>query len=352
LVELTRQKVVEAPRSAARWGRLGMVLRAHAFAGESNFCFEQAERLDPQEPRWPYYRGLTTVQTDPAAGLACLRRAVERLGDGPLGPRFRLVEVLLEQGELEEAASQLDLVRQRDPAHPRGRLLQARLACARQDWKGALAGLEGCWDDRHTRRQAHRLAALAWQRLGEPGRAGQMLARAKEGPEDVPWADPLVEEVDRLTVGLQPRLNHALVLERQGQVDEAIGLLQQLVRERPREATAWALLGQVHRRQNQLVPAEQALARAVEVDGGNVEGWFYLGVVRVFLGRKHQAAAAFREAIRLKPDHALAHYNLGICLKDAGDRDGARRALQEALRCQPDDALARKALADLAPGSK
>jgi tetratricopeptide (TPR) repeat protein len=349
LVEQARQKVVEGPESAQAWGRLGMVLRAHGLADESSFCFLQAERLDSREPRWPYYRGLTLVLTEPAEGLACLRRAVERLGDGPLEPRFRLAEVLLEQGEAEEAAGQVEAALRREPAHPRGRLLQARLAFARGDWKGALANLDGCLEDERTRRQAHLLAAEACQRLGDTARAERLLARGRGLPEDGAWADPLVEEVEELAVGARQRLRRAGLLAREGRSGEAIQVLQQVVRDHPREVLAWVRLGQALRGQNELVPAEQALARAVELGPEHVEAWFQLGVVRVLLGRKGAAAGAFREAVRLKPDHTLAHYNLGVCLKDTGDSAGARRAFAAALRCQPDYAPARKALAGLAP---
>jgi cytochrome c-type biogenesis protein CcmH/NrfG len=346
LVASAREELLAEPRSAARWGRLGMVLRAHGFAGESSFCFEQAQRRDPAEPRWPYYRGLTLVLTEPAEGLACLRRAVERLPDA-VEPRFRLIEVLVQQGDQAEAASQLAEALDRAPRHPRGRLLRARLASARQDYKGVLAALEGCWEDVHTRRQAHLLGAEAWQRLGDGARAEKLLLLSREMPEDVPWLDPLVEEVDRLIVGVRPRLSRAALLERQGQPAGAIELLQQVVREHPREVLAWVLLGQMLRRQNDLAGAQQALEHAVAADPDHVEAWFHLGVVRVFLGRKKEAAGAFQEATRLKPDHTLAHFNLGICRKDTGDPGGARQAFEAALRCQPDYAPARKALDEL-----
>jgi cytochrome c-type biogenesis protein CcmH/NrfG len=346
LVSTARQELLAEPRSAARWGRLGMVLRAHGFAAESNFCFEQAERRDPDEPRWPYYRGLTLVLTEPGEGLACLRRAVKGLEGAP-EPRFRLIEVLLQQGEQAEAAQQLGEALRRAPGHPRGRLLRARLAGARQDWKGALAALEGCWEDVHTRRQAHLLGAEACQRLGEGARAEKLLARSREMPEDVPWLDPLVEQVDGLIVGVRRRLSQADLLERQGRSGDAIALLQRVVREHPREVSAWVLLGQVLRRRDDLAGAERALERAVAAGRDHVEAWFQLGVVRVFLGRKKEAAHAFREAARLKPDHTLAHFNLGICLKDTGDPTGARQAFEAALRCQPDYAPARKALGEL-----
>jgi cytochrome c-type biogenesis protein CcmH/NrfG len=351
LVESARQDVLADPRSARRWGRLGMVLRAHDYGGEANACFEEAERLDPREPVWPYYRGLTLALTDPEGGAACLRRAVERMGDGELTPRFRLVEVLLEQGELDEADRIVRQATARAPEHPRGRLLQARLALARQDGKGAVAALQGCWDDPHARRQARLLAAGAWQRLGEPARAAEAQAQAGRLPPDLPWPDPLVEEVERLVVGVRARLTWAGGLHQQGRTDESVRLLGQVVEDHPREVAAWVLLGQMLRQTRDLPGAERAFTRAVELDPENVDGWFGLGAVRLDR-RPREAAAALREAVRLKPDHTLAHYLLGVCLKSSGDSEGARQAWRDALRCQPDHEPTRKALADLGGGAK
>src|SRR5439155_25639345 len=44
-VEESRAAVRQTPRSAAAWGRLGMVLVVHDFHGEANRCFAEAERL-------------------------------------------------------------------------------------------------------------------------------------------------------------------------------------------------------------------------------------------------------------------------------------------------------------------
>lgn len=284
--------------------------------------------------------------TDPRQGLACLRRAVERMGGDQIMPRCRLVEVLIEQGELDEADRVLERVTARAPGHPRGRLLRARLALARRDGEGAVAALQGCWDDEHTRRQAHRLAAEARQRMEDPARAARHQARAAELPQDVPWPDPLVEDVERLVVGLRARLDLAGALSQQGRTDEALGVLEQLAQDHPREPRVWLLLGQTHQRRRALADAERSFARAVELDRGGVEAWFGLGVARLERSPR-EAADAFREAARLKPDHTRAHYLLGVCLKLRGDRRGARAALDQALRCQPDHAPARKALDEL-----
>src|SRR5438270_5558930 len=98
-IDAARAEVRAAPRSAATWGRLGMVLRAHDFAAEANACFAQAERLDASDPRWPYLHGLTVALTDRDAAIPLLQRAADRSPFNPT-PRLRLAEVLLQQGRL------------------------------------------------------------------------------------------------------------------------------------------------------------------------------------------------------------------------------------------------------------
>src|SRR5262245_23756992 len=68
-VEVAQADVRAKPRSAAAWGRLGQVLRAHNFGDAANVCFARAEQLDPTEPRWPYLQGATLALTDRDAAI-------------------------------------------------------------------------------------------------------------------------------------------------------------------------------------------------------------------------------------------------------------------------------------------
>src|SRR5262245_34900950 len=65
------------PRSGAAWGQLGMVLRAHRLDAEASGCFDQAAALDPDSPRWAYFRADLLLAQDFNAALPPLRRAVE-----------------------------------------------------------------------------------------------------------------------------------------------------------------------------------------------------------------------------------------------------------------------------------
>lgn len=345
LLEASRREVLAHPRSGSRWGRLGMVLRAHGYGDEANECFAEAERLDPREPAWPYLRGLTLVLSDPTGGTACLRRAVERMDARDVMPRFRLVEVLLEQGQLDDATRHLDQALAADARHPRGRLLRARLALTGQEPKKAIEALDGTWDDPHARRQARLLAVQAWQQDGDAAQAERLQREASDLPPDFPWRDPYVEDVERLAVGVRTRLAQAVALRQQGRGPEAIRLLELVVQRQPNQVAAWVLLGQMRRETGNVGAAETAYRRAVQLDPGNIDAWFGLGVVA--LDRPREAAVAFRKVVAQKPDHTLAHYLLGESLKKMEDWDAARKALNAALRCQPDHEPSVKALAEV-----
>jgi cytochrome c-type biogenesis protein CcmH/NrfG len=346
VIEAARDKVHKQPTSARAWGLLGMVLRAHDFGAEANVCFEQAERLDPADPRWPYLRGLTLVMTDPAAGIPCLERACARPGADEIAPRLRLAEVLLEQGRLDEAQVHLDDVLRREPDNCRARLGLGRLALLRGQWQTALDQTAQCVDDVHAPRLAHALRAEALRHLGQPERARDEQRRADAAPEDQLWPDPFVEETMRLQVGLRAHLRQAAALFKEGRRMEAVQVLDEAARRHPESTAAWLQLGDSWRQMGEMGPAEQAFRMAVQADPESAEAWFDLGCVQA-RDRPRQAADSFRRAIRLKPDHALAHYNLGHRLKELGDPAGAADEFRAALRCRPDYAPAREALAAL-----
>ncbi len=347
VLQQAEQGVRTQPRSASAWGHLGMLLRAHSFAAEANYCFQQAEQLDSTDSRWPYYRGLTLVLTEPTAGIDCLQRAVH-LQQGEYAPAvYRLVEVLLEQGRFDEADHWLQHATQHWSDEPRGRLLQARLAGIRQDWAAVVQLLTPWLHDPRSRKQAHQLTAEAQRRLGALAQADQLAELAQSLPDDLPAEDPYVLAVERLRVGLPIRLAEAAALEQQGQVEAALTLLQHLSQAYPTQAAPVLQQGLLLRRLRRYQLAEQALHRAVTLDPDSVEARFALGTVRVYLGQLPLAIEAFQQVVRRKPDHTLAWHNLGICHKQLGDRSAARRAWETAVRIQPDYAPSRAALEEL-----
>jgi tetratricopeptide (TPR) repeat protein len=341
-IEAARRDVWWKPRSAAAWGRLGQLLRAHGYVPQSNDCFAQAERLAPDEPRWPYLHGAGLQSADPEAAIGHLQRAVALCGGVPDAPQLTLAEVCLQQGRFDEAEQQFHQVLGRDPGNARAHLGLGRLACERRNPRDALGHLEQAASSRLTQKAARLLLAQAYQQLGDTAAAGRERARALDLPDDPPWPDPFQEEVQDMMIGKQARLARLQTLHRQGRDAEALELARQLEKDYP--DVYWLVEGRGQMSRGDLAAAERALRKAVELAPDSVEAQFDLGTV-LFEQRNYPAAAdCFRKVTELEPSHGAAYLRLGRCLEAQGDRAGALRAFQAAVRYVPQQAEAHREL--------
>jgi tetratricopeptide (TPR) repeat protein len=345
-IEKERQAVLQSPRSADAWGRLGQVLSAFNYRAEALTCLAQAERLAPREPRWPYLQGILLVLDNADAAIPRFRRAAELCGDEPEVVRIRLCETLLTQGHLDEAEEGFRRLLDGDPKHPRAHLGLGRLAVQRQRWDEALTHLRAAAADRRTARAASIALAELHQRRGHAAAAAQLRQRVEHLPADPPWPDPFVAETQRLHVGKRARLIESNVLLKEGRFDEAIRALVRLTQDYPDASEPWFFLGQALHRVGDFAGAERVLTKAVELAPDFAEAHNYLGAARLRQGKLAEAAAAFRKATDLKPDFALAYSNLGRCLLQQKDQAGALAAFRAAVRCKPDNAAAHTELAE------
>jgi tetratricopeptide (TPR) repeat protein len=343
-VDAARTHVLRSPQSAAAWGRLGMVLAAHDLYAPALICLAEAERLDPHEPRWPHLQGLTLSMGDPRAAVPKFRQAVARCSDAPEAPRFWLAQLLLAQGQFDEAEEHYQRLLRRTAIRPWADLGLGRLACQRGRWQESLAPLERAAADRRTCKAARTLLAEVHRRQGDEAAADRELRRAEKAPPEGLWPDPFAAEVSRLRVGEHARLDFAFQLLGQQRYAEAADLLQPLALDYPESGPALLLLGQALLGRGDYSAAVPVLREAVRRVPGSAEGQLYLGRALLQQGEPGAAAAALRQAVALKPGYAQAAYYLGLCLLRQGDEPGAIAAAQEALRGRPDDARARELL--------
>jgi tetratricopeptide (TPR) repeat protein len=334
LVQEAYRVVHQSPRSAAAWGRLGMVLLAHDFLAEAIVCLSQAERFDPQEAQWPYYQGVALALGNPKAAIPKLERAVTLCGDTPDAPRLRLAELLLDQGRYGEATDHFRQILRRDPEHPLAHLGLARLSYQREALSEALAEIHRCGDNPFTHKAAAALWAEIRQRMENQATTPPHHPLAADLPDDPAWPDAFMEEVEQLKTGRQGGIARMERLLAQKRVPEAVQFLRDRLRDDPSSDWAWLWLGRLLIQQEQFELAERALREAVRQAPRSPETQFYLGVALYCQGKSGEAASSFRRATVLKPDYALAHYNLGHCLIQQGERTAALRAFRTAVRCK------------------
>lgn len=124
---------------------------------------------------------------------------------------------------------------------------------------------------------------------------------------------------------------------------QAIDDLQSLLRLRPDDAPAWTLLAMLHRRDQHLDPAEQAVRQALRASPDFAAAHRELGLQQLDVGAHKSAGAHLRRAGRLAPKDAETHLGLGQLCLVMGERERAEGHLASVLRLAPGTAAAGEA---------
>jgi tetratricopeptide (TPR) repeat protein len=332
-------------RSAAAWGDLGAACFAHNFEPQAQVCFRNAERLAPGDYRWPYLLGVSLIYTDGDQMLAAYRRAAERCGERA-HVQLRLVETLLERGELEEADGYIQLVLAHSPSHSRAQFAQARLLLARGKLVEAKSWAERSAAGAADKRAPHLLLAHLCRRTNDlPGEAKAVAALEQIPDGFSSWDDPDVADVLDLSQDRATRLARAEKLAESGET-AAKETLSELM-EGADGSSAAARLARAFNREGKSGQAEALLRHQLPGSPNDERLHFQLGVACFQLGNYPDAAAEFRRVVELKPDFVDAWYNLGLALLKLDRPSDARVAFAATVRLRPSRFLARIKLAEL-----
>jgi tetratricopeptide (TPR) repeat protein len=351
-IERARQEVLDNPRSGAAWGHLGMVLEAHLYEAEAGRCFAEAARLDPADPRWPYFRGLIALKYDPDNALPFLRQAIACPHSPEQGPtlRLRLAEALLERRDLDEAEKLFRAEWRRAPDNHRAVFGLGLVAVARGDPKAAAGFLTAARASQDIRKRATaQLAALARARGDEAAAANYEKELAALPNDPLAWPDPLVEQIVRLQVGPRNRDQEIAQLEQKGRFAEAAKAYLEEIEVRP-TGQAYVGAGVNLARLGDYDRAVPLLREGVRRGRDNTNAHYTLSLVLFSRAEKEwqqrpgsaRAREWFREAIvharratELKPDHARAYLHWGLALKYLGQAGEAVAPLRKGVACRP-----------------
>jgi tetratricopeptide (TPR) repeat protein len=344
-VTAARQRVRQVPGSPEEWGRLGAVLRAHEFLAESNVCFAEAQRLAPKDFRWPYLIALEALGRDQEAAVEPLRRSVHLCGAHPV-PRLRLGELLLDRGEINEAAvlfrdaleKDQGVTRESEPKalmEARAYLGLGRVALERNDVDGAVEDLRRAAEGAPTARVVHVTLLQAYRRCGNEKGAAEEVTLLAGLPENWAWPDPGLEFVNQFWVGLRARMSRINALDQQGEREEAVVAARQTMRRYPGSPLAHLVLGEMLSRARNYSAAEPALRDAIRLGSKGAKAHFELGFALEGQGKFAEACDCYRRAIQEQADFAGAHFNLGLCLQRLKKETEALEELRAAIRCRP-----------------
>jgi tetratricopeptide (TPR) repeat protein len=355
-IEVIRDNVLKDPNSARAWGDLGEVFLANELEEESSVCFAEAERLDPSNPRWPYFQsGPLLNRGEREAALTYLVRAVERYeaeGETATAPRLRLAETLLFLGRLDEAEVHIRRALDRQPEDPRVHFDLALLAISREDWETAHAHLLRCLGSPFTQQKARVQLAAVCSRLGDAPSADEFHTQAERLPPDRDWIDSFITEYLHFAKKKRKRYKLAEQFESAGRFRESVAVLRPLAADFPDDYLPQMTLGKILAQTGDYRGAEEALRKALHLAPEKVQTHYYLSYLLLKKGEEagregdsgraraeelfREAASLARQALAIKPDYGYAHMALGLSLKHLGERAEALAALRQAVRCNPE----------------
>ena len=295
---------LQEPKSGERRGQLAMAYDVNDFQQRAILVYEQAAKLAPEEPDWPYFRALLLARaaTDYEAALQSLDAALP-LDDGYVPAWLWRGEWLRELKRPQEAQAAYERARDLGAGAPAlVGLAHLLLAAGRDD--EAVALLEPSNAEQPDPR-IDRLLGRAYRAIGRDDDARIAMARGRSAPA-MQWLDPKLARRVPLIAGYSNRLKHAQNLIQAGRQKDALAIAKMLVKERPDDVTAI----------NTLV-------------------WSYAA-----LGRFAEARLALRDGLAKFPNETRLHLMLANAHKERGDIGSARRELERVLALAPDNARA------------
>ena len=306
---------------AASYGQTGGYYLAHKLWVAAEACYTNAERLDPKDPRWPYYLGYRYEQdAQPELAAAAYARALGLNPDLAVA-RLRLGLVYLSLDRLDEAVPLLTAAAE-DPGL-RGAALYGlgRTAQARRDPAAAVPLFEKALTLDPDATQIHYSLAMAYRALGKVDAARAHLAKRGDGEPRIP--DPLVDDLAKLLSGARTLYYRGIEALRDGHFDVAVAAFTEALGLEPGNVNARVTLARALYLAGSPSGAAAQLTEALGHDPNHALGLFLMGALLEEQGDEAGALDRYRQVLAADPPHGGAHHALGNALMRSGDYAGA-----------------------------
>jgi tetratricopeptide (TPR) repeat protein len=375
-----------------------LAARLHLSQGnveKADALIEQATQANPDDPK-PYlilsaYRGR---QRDVEGALAAAEKAIE-IAPQDVDANLRVAEILVDVGYREGDAAKVtrgreivEGVLERQPSHPSGLMVKAKIDLAEEKVDDAIAALRAAIDVDPELSQAHYILGTALSLQGEKTAARTELARALEIDAGLLEARRVLARVHaslyeheysieegRRYLRERPDSVDTRILVAQSLVilnrtDEALAELDQIAEE-DRSVDVLFAMGRVHLRNGDREVARDFMTRALEVNPTHhdilrnllrldrQEGRFaesvtrinaavatepenarlrlLVGVVALIDKRPADAEAAFKKAIEIDPTDVAGYEHLARLFARTGRLPEAVKTYEDAVKVRPND---------------
>jgi tetratricopeptide (TPR) repeat protein len=361
-------------------GRLGMAYDVNGFRNEALATYAQAEALDPNDFRWPYFSALLIAETDeydlallaldralaidadyppallsqgnwllrldrPGAAIIAFERVLEM--DVSPAATFGLARVMIARGEREQAVELLEQLVQ-TVSHPYiyrtlgevmrdlGQTEQARLALAQGKDALPLRWSDERWDQRNTHTRGSASYNLA-QHLSASGRVdeGMLILERIQGHH--PEAECGHEQEFFLACNLMN--SFSIAYDRMGLPGRAIETVQRGLAINSEFIPFHITIANLYRQQHDLERALTHLERAVELNPARGYAHEQRGRVLFGLHRYEDSKVAFETALQYEPEKRTNLFYLGLAEVELGNWPQAIDRFERVLQLEPGFAL-------------
>ncbi|MGB7931790.1 MAG: tetratricopeptide repeat protein [Gammaproteobacteria bacterium] len=330
---------VSATELADAYGELGGIYQASFLRQSAEACFQNAQRLEPENFRWAYYAAWLADQTGQTE-LALKRYEHARSLKSDYPPlTLRMADVLADLNETDKAEAAYREVVGVPGLEAPALFGLGQIALLRRDYASAI-------DDFSKALQFDPAATRIHYPLGQALHAVKRDAEAKEhlaqhGDRLPAVKDPLVEELDAMKNSASRYFTRAMKAIQDRDYQAAAAAFAQGLESEPDNATARVSYARTLYLSDHKTEARQALERAVALQPDNTLGLFLLGVLSDEAGDASAAEDYYTQVLEHKPGHGGAHFFLANHYWREGDYPDAARHYAAAVADDPRNVPAR-----------
>ena len=294
---------------AVAYGETGKLFMAATLLDAAEACYANAERLAPQDRRWPYYLGQIYKGRGPVEKAVASFERARQLAPDDIPTMIALGNAHLAAGNGDAADELFAKAIAAQPRLAAARFGAGRAALIKRDYRRAVDQLNQALALDAQATSIHYPLAMAYRGLGDVQQSEAHLAL--QGKIEPRAPDPLMRDIDTL-------LESAEAYNIRGGAEL--------------EAGHWDAAAALFRKGLELNPNEPSLRQR-------------FGTALFQMGDKQGAAQQFEQVLRTSPDYARAHFSLGVLLNDAHQYPEAVDHFRAALTSDPHYVEARVQLA-------
>lgn len=331
---------------ADRLGEVAMLYQLYRRTDRALEAYALASKVDPSEPRWPYYQALLLHEGgDLDDAVLALKRCLDT-GTDALAPRVRLAETLMAQGNVKAAAERFEQLRNDQPESERVEVgwAEAQLALGPSSDSSSRAEALEALEALHRKEPDQRRIRLA---LGRARRAAGDLEGARPlleqveslSPEDrrLDLVDRWVQELAALNRSSEAAWNQGRGLMMQKLPEAALVKLQTAVEREPERPAYWTDLGSAQLQLGHTDEAEASYRKALALDADYIPALTQLGSLQQNRGQQREAIVTFDRILALDPARTSILLLKGEAHRLAGDLPAAIDSFTRVLELSPGD---------------